>query len=167
MPLWQPRSLAYNGRMELHEGAVVDVVVSSVEQFGLLVEFEGKKGLVESPNVYWDGFGAQQRMLASFRPGQQIRVKVLLVMPEQFSCSIKHVYPELDPWWDPGIYAVGAAWEGEVRLIFDFGAAIVILPNGAQVFVPGLKPSTQLNDHVNLMLTGVDAENHKLQGRQV
>jgi len=153
--------------MDLYEGAIVDVVIMSVEQYGLVVDLDGKKGLVVCPNIYWDLDGAQQRMLAEFQAGQQLRVKILVVTAEQFSCSIKHVHPELDPWWDPTIYVVGAVWEGEVRLIFDFGAALIRLQNSAQVFVASLQAGTKLHDQVSVRITSVDVERQKLAGQQI
>jgi ribosomal protein S1 len=153
--------------MDLREGAIVDVVVASVEQYGVRVKLEDKDGVILVTNIYWDNDGAQKRMYESFQPGQKVRVKVLGATPEQFSCSIKHLHPEQDPWWDPAIYAVGAVHDGVVRLIFDNGAAVVGLPNGAKVVVERLKPGAKLNDPVRVMLTHIDVEKQRIEGRQV
>lgn len=153
--------------MDLQPGAIIDVVVSSVQEFGVLVKFEDKEGVVLVTNIYWDNDGAQKRMLESFKAGQQLRVKVLGVAPEQFWCSIKHLHPEEDPWWDPSIYVVGAVHEGVVTQMFDDVVALVRLPNGAKVAVEGPRPETKLNDPVSVMITRVDVERQKLQGRQI
>lgn len=153
--------------MDLREGAIVDVVVASVEHYGVRVRFDDKDGVILVTNIYWDNDGAQKRMYESFQAGQTVRVKVLVVTPEQFSCSIKHLHPERDPWWDPAIYAAGAVHEGVVTLIFDNGAAIVKLPNAAKVVVESLQPGAKLNDSVRLTLTRIDVEKQRIEGRQV
>lgn len=152
--------------MELREGSIVDVVVASVEQFGLLVEFESHRGVVLVPNIYWDCVGAQERMFEAFKPGQEVRVKVLVVAPEQFSASIKEVHPEDDPWRDPGIYEQGTKHRGIVRLIFDFGGALVKLEDGPDVIVEKLKPQTSLHDPVDVVINAVDVETQRIWGDQ-
>jgi ribosomal protein S1 len=151
----------------LNEGAIVDVTVSSVEDFGLLVKFEDKEGVVLVTNLYWDCEGAQKRMLEEFKSGQQIRVKILVITPKQFSGSIKHVHPEEDPWKDPSIYSVGTLHSGVVKLIFDFGGALVRLPNGVDMFVGAPKPGVTLKDRVNVVVTSLDAERQKIEADQV
>jgi ribosomal protein S1 len=151
--------------MDLQSGAIIDVVVSSVEEFGVLVKFEDKQGVVSVTNIYWDNDGAQTRMFESFKAGQQLRVKVLGVAPEQFWCSIKHLRPEEGPWCDPSIYVVGAVHEGVVTHMFDDAAALVRLPNGAKIAVEGPRPEIKLNDQVSVMITRADVEKQKLEGR--
>jgi ribosomal protein S1 len=152
--------------VELHEDSIVEVVVSSVEHFGLLVEFEGNKGVVLVTNIYWDCVGAQERMFEAFKPGQRLLVKVLVVTPEQFSASIKDVHPENDPWRNPGIYAPGTVHHGVVRLIFDFGGALVKLENGVDVIVEKLKPQTNLRSPVEVVIKAVDIETKRVWGDQ-
>jgi ribosomal protein S1 len=153
--------------MDLHEDAVIEAVVSSVEQFGILVEFEGKGGVILETNVYWDHEDVHRRMLEEFKPGQKIRAKVLVVAPRQFSASIKHLHPERDPWLDPSIYSVGTIHAGIVKLIFDFGGALVRLPNGVDVFVGAPKPGVTLKDRVNVVVTSLDVERQKIEANQV
>jgi ribosomal protein S1 len=118
-------------------------------------------------NIYWDCYEAQRRMFEDFKPGQRVLVKILIVTPNQFSASIKHLNPEKDPWWDPGIYSRGTLHHGIVRLIFDFGAAMVRLENGAEAFVEKLDPETRVNDPVNVVITAVNIESKRIDGQQM
>lgn len=153
--------------MQLREGSLIEVVVSSVEDFGLLVDFEGDKGVVLVTDIYWDCVGAHQRMVEAFKPGQKLRVKVLVVTPQQFSASIKDVHPENDPWRDPSVYATGTVHRGVVRLIFDFGGALVKLEGGVDVIVEKLKPETGLYDPASVVIKTVDASTQRIWGEQV
>lgn len=152
---------------QLREGSIVEVMVSSVEDFGLFVEFEGNKGVVLVTNLYWDRVEAHRRMVEEFKAGQRLAVKVLAVTPEQFSASIKHVQPEQDPWRDPGIYATGTTHRGVVRLVFDNGAALVHLENGVDVIVEKLKPQTSLRDRVDVVINAMDVDTQRIWGDQV
>lgn len=151
--------------MDLEPGAIIDVVVASVQEFGVVVKHGGREGVIFVTNIYWDNDGAQKKMFESFQPGQQLPVMVLGDTPEQFWCSIKHLHPEEDPWRDPGAYVAGAVHEGVVTRMFDNVASLVRLSNGAKVAVEGLTPETELNDRVSVVLTRVDVDNQKLAGR--
>jgi ribosomal protein S1 len=153
--------------VELREGSTIDVVVSSVEHFGLLVEFEGNQGVVLVTDIYWDGVEAQRKMFEEFKSGQKLRVKVLAVTPAQFSASIKDTHSESNPWRDPGIYAPGSLHRGVVRLIFDFRGALVKLENGVDVIVEKLDPQTVLRDRVDVIIETVDIDTHRIWGKQV
>lgn len=152
-------------------GAVIDVTISSVEQFGLLVDFEGRRGVILETNIYWEPDGVHRRMREDFRPGQVIRAKILVIapdkFPEEFSASIKDLHPEHDPWIDPKVYAEGSLHSGTVRFFFDFGGAIVALRSGADVFVRTLRPGTNLNDEVNIVVRAVDPGRRSIEGEQI
>ena len=153
--------------MDLHVGAIVDVVVSSVETFGLLVRFQDREGVVLVTNIHWDNDGAQRKMVESLHAGQRLRVKVVGVAPEQFSCSIKHLYPEEDPWWNPDIYIVGSMHEGAVSTVFGGVAAHVRLPSGANVAIDQVKPGTRVGEQIRLKIVSVDVERQRIKGQQI
>jgi ribosomal protein S1 len=153
--------------MDLHEGEVIEVTVSSVEQFGILVEFEGRNGVVLETNVYWDHRDIHKRIAEAYKPGDRISVKVLVVAPRQFSASIKHLNPEEDPWYDPSIYALGSTHHGVVTLIFDFGGALATLDNGAEVFVEKPSQGIASNDSIDVIIRSVDIEKQKIRAEQV
>jgi ribosomal protein S1 len=44
--------------MDLHEEATVEVMVSSVEDYGVLVELDNNKGVILVTNIYWDCYEA-------------------------------------------------------------------------------------------------------------
>lgn len=83
--------------MILYEGAIVDVVVTSVRDCGVLVRFGDREGVILIVNLYWSSIDVSKRMYESFRAGQRVRVTVLIDDPRQFSCSIKDLHPEQDP----------------------------------------------------------------------
>jgi ribosomal protein S1 len=152
--------------MELHEGAIVVVVVTSVRDFGVLVRYGDREGVILMVNIFWDYEDVPKRMYASFEPGQQVRVKVLIDAPRQFSCSIKHLHPEQDPWWDPSIYVVGSVHQAFVKTIFDHGAGLLRLANGALVVVEQIRPGTQLKDEVSVVITAVRVDRQLIDARQ-
>lgn len=53
-----------------------------------------------------------------------IAVKILAVLPDRFSASIKQAQPELDPWRDAEQLVPGSEHNGTVVAVMDWGASI-------------------------------------------
>lgn len=143
-------------------GAIVEAVVTRLEQYGAWLDCAGRSGLVQIPEVSWSRIRHPSDVLSV---GQRIRVKVLVVRADgKFTASIRAVHPEKDPWYDPAIFAVGAEFVGPVVLVTDYGCFVELRPE-----VWGLYKKEQwtrpmaVGDRVRVRVEKVDAESRKVE----
>ena len=80
---------------KLKAGEIVEGVVKRLTDFGAFVDVGGIDGLVHISEISWQRVGHPQDVL---KVGEQIKVKVLEIIPERerISLSIRQAQP--DPW---------------------------------------------------------------------
>lgn len=104
----------------LHEGAVVRGVVSSLADFGAFVDLGGADGLIHLSELAW---GRIQHPSEVVRIGDPIEVQVLNVDRERrrIGLSLKRLRPE--PWQDfVATHAVGDEVDAVITKLTNFGA---------------------------------------------
>jgi len=125
----------------LKEGTVTSGVVRRITDFGAFVDVGGGvEGLLHVSEMAWSRVRHPSDVV---KEGQEIKVKVLKVDPEneRISLSLKETLP--DPWLSADTkYPVGSTVHGTVTRVVDFGA-FVKLEDG----IEGLIHISQLADH--------------------
>jgi ribosomal protein S1 len=124
---------------KLKVGEIVEGVVKRLTDFGAFVDVGGIDGLVHISEVSWQRVGHPQDVL---KVGEQIKVKVLEIIPERerISLSIRQAQP--DPWSKVNEeYKVGDIIKGKVTRIVNFGAFVELTPG-----VEGLVHISQMAD---------------------
>lgn len=123
---------------ELEPGSIVTGHVVNIVDFGAFVSLGVVDGLVHISNIDHTHVTEPEKVL---EVGEEVRVKVLTVDPEQerISLSIKALLPS--PWDNVDErYAVGDLVEGEVTNVRDFGA-FTLLDDG----IEGLIHSSEID----------------------
>jgi small subunit ribosomal protein S1 len=116
-------------RERLAPGAVLDGVVTSVQDFGAFVDLGGLEGLVHVSELAWDRVSRPQDLL---RPGDPVQVQVLRIEEdpkkgERIALSVKALSPRPEPAGAPARTApppppkVGDVVEASVEKIESFG----------------------------------------------
>ena len=124
---------------KLKAGEIVEGVVKRLTDFGAFVDVGGIDGLVHISEISWQRVGHPQDVL---KVGEQIKVKVLEIIPERerISLSIRQAQP--DPWSKVNEeYKVGDIIKGKVTRIVNFGAFVELIPG-----VEGLVHISQMAD---------------------
>jgi len=120
-----PWDLLHQGYME---GAVVDVKVKNVTDFGVFVSVDENidiDGLIHVSDISWDPKVKNPKDL--FKKGDTVKAKVLTIDPdsEKFSLGIKQLEP--DPWTQvANEHPAGSIIRGKITSITDFGAFVEI-----------------------------------------
>ena len=145
-------------------GMIVDATVTSVEHYGVCIEYNGVKGLIKEIDISWDSTGMHDKMYQLFKPNDSVTVKVTSVTPDIFSASIKDVNLEDDPWSKPDAYNIGSIHHGVVDKIVDFGIFIKLEGRGATAYLPKEKCRDDLRkgEWVIVSVTSVDKEMKKI-----
>ena len=109
-------------------GDIVDATVVEVAPFGLFVEANGISGLIQLPQLSWQRVSDPSTIAGV---GDRIRCKVMLTPPKyrstdppRFIGSIRDLHPELNPWRDPTVFAVGNQFSGVVEQHMSYGVFI-------------------------------------------
>ena len=116
-------------RERLAPGAVLDGVVTSVQDFGAFVDVGGLEGLVHVSELAWDRVSKPQDLL---RPGDPVQVQVLRIEEdpkkgERIALSVKALSPRPEPAGAPARPSpppppkVGDVVEASVEKIEPFG----------------------------------------------
>lgn len=111
---------------KLKEGAIFEGKVKSVTDYGLFVDLGGIDGLVHITDISW---GRVTSPVGLYKPGDEVKVKVLKFdkEKEKISLGIKQLTP--DPWTDAEKkYPVGARVKGKIVGITDYGAFVELEP---------------------------------------
>jgi small subunit ribosomal protein S1 len=105
---------------ELQPGEIRTGHVISLADFGAFVDIGGADGLVHTSEISWKRIGHPRELL---KVGQEVKVKVLGVDPEQKRISLSIRELEEDP-WDKIIqqYKEGQLVEGTITKLTKFGA---------------------------------------------
>ncbi|MDB5336316.1 MAG: rpsA [Planctomycetaceae bacterium] len=146
----------------LSVGMIVDGVVTRLEPYGAWIEVEGRTGLVTIPEVSWSRIRHPGEALSV---GQTLQVKILSTFEGRpFGASVRALHPELDPWYDPALFAVGTEFVGTVERKLEYGCIIGITPD-----VAGLLPrdaggdSLDSGDQVRVRIEKVELAARKIE----
>jgi small subunit ribosomal protein S1 len=142
----------------MNQGDIVRAEVTGVRDNGVFLHCEGLDGFVNVTNISWEQGRLDHRNL--FRKGELIDVLVYAITENRFYASIKDVYPEANPWRDPGIYAVGTRHIGILRSVVPFGA-FVELGVGAVGLLPDAKTLVE-GDQIEVLVVNVDDASKKI-----
>ena len=153
----------------IHEGDEIEGRVARITDFGAFVDIGGIDGLVHVSEISHSHVAKPGDVLAV---GDEVKVKVLSINPEQerVSLSIKDTLP--GPWADIEEKApVGSVLDGKVRRLTSFGAFVELFPG-----VEGLVHISQIShkhiatphevlhegDEVKVKVLEVNPENHRI-----
>ncbi len=111
-------------RSELFErlkvGDVVSGKVSGLTSYGAFVNLGGADGLIHISELSWDRIGSVAEVL---QVGQEVRVKVIKLDPEQARISLSMRQLSEDPWEQVTTrFRPGAIVEGDITKIKKYGA---------------------------------------------
>ncbi|MDB7101619.1 MULTISPECIES: 30S ribosomal protein S1 [Enterococcus] len=153
----------------IQENDVIEGRVARITDFGAFVDLGGIDGLVHVSEISHGHVAKPSDVLAV---GDEVKVKVLSINPEQgrISLSIKDTLP--GPWTDIETKApVGAVLEGKVKRLTSFGAFVEVFPT-----VEGLVHISQIShkhiatphevlhegDDVQVKVLEVNPEEHRI-----
>ncbi|MBO0462559.1 30S ribosomal protein S1 [Enterococcus sp. DIV1298c] len=153
----------------IQENDVIEGRVARITDFGAFVDLGGIDGLVHVSEISHGHVAKPGDVLAV---GDEVKVKVLSINPEQgrISLSIKDTLPE--PWTDIETKApVGAVLDGKVKRLTSFGAFVEVFPT-----VEGLVHISQIShkhiatphevlhegDDVQVKVLEVNPEEHRI-----
>jgi small subunit ribosomal protein S1 len=153
----------------LVEGDVLTGQVTNLCGFGVFVDLGGVEGLIHISELSWGRVNHPSDVL---KPGDEIRVYVMGIEPEQHrvALSLKRLKP--DPWsLVDKRYTVGQCIEGEVTNVVSFGA-FVRIDEGLEglIHISELAEGNFLHprnvvkegDRVTARILNIDSDNHRL-----
>ncbi len=124
----------------LEEESEVNGIVRRLTKFGAFIDVGGIDGLVHVSEISWGRVTHPGEVLSE---GDEVKVKILKVVPEEekISLSIRQTQP--DPWEEvTRKFKIGEIVSGTVTRLVDFGAFVEIMPG-----VEGLVHVSQIADH--------------------
>lgn len=124
----------------LQEETEINGVVRRLTKFGAFIDVGGIDGLVHVSEISWGRVNHPRDVL---NEGDDVKVKILKVLPEEekISLSIRQTQP--DPWEEvTRKFKIGEITGGTVTRLVDFGAFVEIMPG-----VEGLVHVSQVADH--------------------
>jgi small subunit ribosomal protein S1 len=108
----------------LEEGAVLGGIVKNVTDYGLFIDLGGIDGLVHITDMSWGRVGHPSEL---YKPGDELRVKVLSYdrQKERVSLGIKQLHA--DPWTQAEQkYPISTRLKGRVVSLTDYGAFVEV-----------------------------------------
>lgn len=156
--------------MSMKVGDVVEGVVKNVTDFGVFVDVGGVDGLIHISDLSWTKVDDPFSIL---KPGDQVKVKVLDIDPEnnRLSLGYKHLQPH--PFEQVAKkYPIGSLHKGTVKRILDFGVIVELEP-GIEGLVhitemrwgkPPVHPSEMVKegDKVDVVVLNVEVEKQRI-----
>ena len=145
----------------LAAGRTIEAIVTRLEQYGAWIESGGRTGLILIPEISWSRIRHPSEALAV---GQSVSVKILHVSEAQFWASLRAMHPELNPWRDPAVFAVGQVFTGPVVRVLEFGCYVELQPD-----VWGLlrhdqwRRPVEVGERLSVRVVKVDAEMRKVE----
>ena len=122
----QARATAQSRYAELKEGDIVNGQVRSLASYGAFVDLGGIDGLLHVSDISWGRVNAPEDVLSV---GQELRLKVLKVEPENKRISLGLKQLEAEPWDAVAEkYKEGERVTGTVTRLMDFGAFVELEP---------------------------------------
>lgn len=171
----EQRQRAEETRAQLHEGAVLSGVVTSLKDYGAFVDIGGLEGMIHISQL---AFGHVKHPSEILSIGQPVEVSVLRIEPasgpknrEKIALSIRAL--ARDPWQEAAnSFPVGQRVSGRVSRLQPFGAFVELAPGiDGLVHISELgagrrvnHPSEVLNvgDPVEATVLGVDSERRRI-----
>lgn len=124
---------------KVKEGDILTGKVSRIVDWGVFVDLGGVDGLIHISELTW---GALKHPSKFVSVGDEVKVKVLKVLPEEGRISLSLRQTEPDPWEKVELkYPVGSTAQGEVVKLGKYGA-IVELEKG----ISGLVHISELSE---------------------
>ncbi len=143
--------------------------VRSIQTFGAFVDLGGIDGLIHVSELSWDRVNHPSEVIEM---GQEVEVIVLEVDHDKDRIALSLRKALADPWEDlKGALQVGAAVEGTVARLTNFGAFITLAPSVdglihisdmANFRVRHPKDILAVGDHVRVKVTGVDLDQRRI-----
>jgi small subunit ribosomal protein S1 len=128
---------------ELQPGEVREGHVISLADFGAFVDIGGADGLVHTSEISWKRISHPKDVL---KVGQEVKVKILSIDPEQKRISLSLRELEEDPWDKiADQYREGQLVEGSITKLTKFGA-FASLKGDSDYEVEGLVHISELSD---------------------
>jgi len=122
----EARAAAQSRYAEIKEGDIVSGKVRSLTSYGAFVDLDGIDGLLHISDISWGRVNAAEDVLSV---GQELRLKVLKIDPENKRISLGLKQLEAEPWEAvPGKYKEGERVTGTVTRLMDFGAFVELEP---------------------------------------
>ena len=157
-------------KQHLEVGQTFKGVVRRLTDFGAFVDIGGIEGLVHISDLSHSRLSHPQDVV---KVGEEIEVQILKLDLEKNRISLGRKQLQADPWTlVPANYSAGAAVEGRVTRLADFGAFVELEPG-----VEGLVPLSELswtqrvrhprdivkeNDRVRVSVLSVDPEKRRI-----
>jgi ribosomal protein S1 len=144
----------------LAAGQTIEATVTRLENYGAWIESGGRTGLILIPEISWSRIRHPSEALAV---GQSVSVKILHVAAAQFWASLKAMHPELNPWRDPAVFAVGSEFTGTVVRVLEFGCYVELRPDVWGLLRRDQWPQPiEVGERLNVRVVIVDAELRKI-----
>jgi small subunit ribosomal protein S1 len=171
----EQRQRAAETRAQLHEGAVLSGVVSSLKDYGAFVDIGGLEGMIHISQL---AFGHVKHPSEILSVGQAVEVSVLRIDPpsgpkgrEKIALSIRAL--ARDPWQEAATsFPVGQRVTGTVSRLQPFGAFVELAPGidglvhiselGAERRVNHPSEVLNIGDRVEATVLGVDLERRRI-----
>jgi small subunit ribosomal protein S1 len=157
---------------ELQPGEIREGRVVSLENFGAFVDIGGAEGLIHLTEITWRHITHPRQALTE---GQDVRVKVISVDPDQnrIGLSIRQLLP--DPWDEIALaYGDGALVKGTITKLTKFGAfarietgddpieGLIHISELSDDRVEHPRDAVQKGDTLTLRVVKVDVKNRRL-----
>ncbi len=155
---------------QLAEGETREGVVKNITDYGAFVDLGGIDGLLHVTDMSWSRVNHPSQVVSV---GETVKVQIVKINPETQRISLGMKQLQADPW--EGVqakYPVGAAFQGRVTNITDYGAFVELEP-GVEGLVhvsemswtkknidPGKIVST--SQEVEVMILDVDPEKRRI-----
>ena len=152
--------------MKIELNSIIDVTITRIEQYGLIVDYHGAEGLVLLPDLSWNGYGIQRKLDSGelHKVGEKVKVKVLIPDIVPFKASIKEVFPEDNPWLK--IRSMDLTKPIEVKVVqkVEFGHFVEVMPGLTGVIYKSEKSRSLAEGYCVLVcLNKVDYEMRKIE----
>ena len=153
-------------------GDILDVTVVNVQPYGLHVNADGITGLILIPELSWQRISHPSEIASV---DDCIKCKVNHIPPDateaspRFTASIRDLHPELNPWRDPSVYAVGTVFSGVVDRQVSYGVFIRHpRDTWALLHVDDIdagESNLHIGDTVDVVITECDVDGQKIRVR--
>jgi small subunit ribosomal protein S1 len=147
-------------------GNTLEATVTRLENYGAWIESGGRVGLILIPEISWSRIRHPSEALSV---GQQVTVKILNVAKDgKFSASLREMHPELNPWRDPTVFAVGNEFTGPVVMVLEYGCFVELQPEvwGLLKREPWRRPLA-VGNRVCVRVESLNADQQKIEVREI